>query len=412
MKTSPQICVIGGGAAGFFAAINASLFYPGARITLFEKTAKLLGKVSVSGGGRCNVTHHCFDNSVLIKNYPRGEKELRQVFSRFSVQQTITWFKEHGVVLKTEEDGRIFPVSDSSQTIIDCFLKLAKERGISIFTSSEVIGVEKGTEGFTLKVKLGQDTFYESADAIICAIGGHAKQEPYRFIKVLGHTITPLLPSLFTINLPTDTIRKELQGLAVAQAGVKLAGTKFNYQGPVLITHWGLSGPAVLKLSAYAAQHFYEANYNATILVNWTGTLTAEAVMEVLRQQQKERHKAVPANYPCFQLPRRLWEFLCNKALDDSGKTWAELSKKEMQRLSEQLCNSVYAMQGKTTFKEEFVTCGGVDLKEIDFKTMQSKIVPGLFFAGEVVNIDGITGGFNFQNAWSTAWIAAHLGKV
>ncbi len=407
-----HIIVIGGGAAGFFSAIHIALWNPKAKVSLFEKTGKLLSKVKVSGGGRCNVTHHCFEDGDLVKNYPRGEKELRQVFAKFNVQSTIDWFKQHGINLKTEADGRMFPVSNSSQTIIDCFLNLAKQLNICIAEQHEVLKIEKNESGFLLKVKSPTEVRYETARYVVCAIGGYAKEEPYRFIKALGHTITPLLPSLFTINLPTDDIKKELQGVAVEQATVRLSGSKWLYTGPVLITHWGLSGPAVLKLSAFAAEAFYKANYKATILINWTGHLKIEEVVQVLTQQQKERYKALPFNHVCFQLPRRLWEYLCTKALDTTQKPWAEVSKKERQRLAELLCNSAYDMAGKTTFKEEFVTCGGVDLKELDFKTMQSKLVPGLFFCGEVLNIDGITGGFNFQNAWSTAWIAAKLGHT
>ncbi len=411
-KTSKHIVVIGGGAAGFFSAINCALLHPQYQITLVEKTTKLLSKVRVSGGGRCNVTHHCFENAELVKFYPRGEKELRQVFSRFSVQQTIDWFKLHEVNLKVEEDGRMFPTSNSSETIIDCFIRLSKQLNIQIKTNHEVLKLESNETGFSVKIKTATDIIYTDANAVICSIGGHAKEEPYRFIKALGHTITPLLPSLFTINLPNDAIKKELQGVAVPKAKVKLNGTNYQYSGPILITHWGLSGPAVLKLSAFAAQVFFEKNYEVGISVNWTGDLSLEEIKAILHEQQKERHKALPINQALFQLPRRLWEYLCTNSLEKIDKPWAELTKKELLRLAENLFNSNYQMQGKTTFKEEFVTCGGVQLKEIDFKTMQSKLVPQLFFCGEVLNIDGVTGGFNFQNAWSTAWIAAKLGNV
>lgn len=406
-----HIVVIGGGAAGFFSAINCARLYPHYKITLLEKTTKLLGKVRVSGGGRCNVTHHCFDNSTLIKYYPRGGKELRQVFSRFSVQETIDWFEAQGVKLKVEADGRMFPLTDSSETIIDCFIRLSKSLRIDVKTGHEVLKLEKNEHGFLAKVKSEQETFHLRADAVICAIGGHNKEEPYRFVKALGHNITPLIPSLFTINLPQDNIKKELQGIAVQNATVKLAASNYFYQGPVLVTHWGLSGPAVLKLSAFAAHDFFDRKYESEILVNWTGSEKEDAIKMALQQRQKEHHKALPVSQPLYQLPRRMWEFLCDTALGNREKIWAEVNKKDIQKLTEILGNSRYQMQGKTTFKEEFVTCGGVNLKEIDFKTMQSKLVSNLFFCGEVLNIDGITGGFNFQNAWSTAWIAAHLGK-
>jgi predicted Rossmann fold flavoprotein len=404
-----HIIIIGGGAAGFFSAINCARLHPHYQVTLLEKTTKLLGKVRVSGGGRCNVTHQCFDNGQLVKHYPRGEKELRQVFSRFSVQETIHWFEAQGVTLKVEEDGRMFPVTDSSETIIDCFKRLSRSLKIDVKTGHEVLKLEKNDLGFLVKIKSEREAFHLRADAVICAIGGHPKEEPYRFIKALGHTITPLLPSLFTINLPQDVIKKELQGIAVSDATVKLGTSKFLYQGPILVTHWGLSGPAVLKLSAFAAHIFFERNYESEILINWTGNQSEEEIKQHILEQQKRHHKALPVSQPLFHLPRRMWEFLCNTSLGNREKIWAEVNKKEIQKLTEVLGNSRYLMQGKTTFKEEFVTCGGVHLKEVDFKTMQSKLVSNLFFCGEVLNIDGITGGFNFQNAWSTAWIAAHL---
>lgn len=362
-----------------------------------------MAKVRISGGGRCNVTHHCFDNRELVKNYPRGHRELLQVFSRFAVQDTINWFREQGVSLKTEPDGRMFPVSDNSQTIIDCFLKLASQHHIQIKTQCEVTEIRPLQPGFSIMTSQGD----LEADAVVCALGGHNKAEAYSIIKNLGHTIDAPIPSLFTLNLPQEKIKKELQGLSVQQAGVKIAGTKLSYAGPVLITHWGLSGPAVLKLSAFAAQSFFEAGYKAGILVNWVHPLNKQEVMEQLKLLQKEKHKALPFTQAAFALPRRLWEFLCLGAEIGNSKPWAEIGNKQLMRLAENLCHSSYTMEGKTTFKEEFVTCGGVHLKEIDFTTMQSKLVPGLFFCGEALNMDGITGGFNFQGAWSTAWLCA-----
>ncbi len=372
-------------------------------VILLEKTNKLLSKVRVSGGGRCNVTHACFENQDLVKNYPRGYKELQQVFSKFSVQETINWFKQQGVVLKTEADGRMFPYSDSSQTIVDCFLNLAQQYGINIKTQCEVIEIQKKAEG--LIVKTTQNEFV--ADAVICALGGHNKTGAYAVLKALGHSIEEPIPSLFTLNLPNENIKKELQGLSVLQAEVKLSNSKLNYSGPVLITHWGLSGPAVLKLSAFAAKEFFNRDYVSNIVVNWAyPTKTHEAEM-VLKQFQKEKHKALPWSNPLFNLPRRLWEFLCFSSGINNSKPWAEIANKDLARLAANVTALQFKMEGKTTFKEEFVTCGGVNLKEIDFKTMKSRIVPGLYFCGEVMNVDGITGGFNFQSAWSTAWICA-----
>ncbi len=399
-----NIVIIGGGASGFFAAINLAIKNTEYKITILEKTNKLLSKVKVSGGGRCNVTHNCFENSELVKNYPRGNKELMQIFSRFNVESTIEWFKQQGIDLKVEEDGRMFPTTDNSQTIIDCFLRLAKELNIAIIMQCEVFAIKKFGEIFKLKTS---DQELE-ADVLICCTGGHNKAEAYNVIKNLGHTIVEPIPSLFTINLPNENIKKELQGISVQHALVKIEGSKLKYDGPILITHWGLSGPAVLKLSAFAAHEFYNSNYNANILVNWIYPMSLNEAEQELKKNQKEKHKALPYTLALFNLPKRLWEFLCNKAEIDNTKPWAEISNKQLNKLCEILCNSSFKMEGKTTFKDEFVSCGGVDLKEIDFKTMQSKIVPGLFFCGEVINIDGITGGFNFQNAWSTAWICAN----
>lgn len=397
------VVVIGGGAAGFFAAINLAIKKPNYQILLLEKTNKLLSKVKISGGGRCNVTHACFDNSELVKNYPRGSKELLQVFSQFSVKDTIEWFEKQGVKLKTEADGRMFPQSDNSQTIIDCFLNLAHRLNITIRSSEEVFSIKHEQNRFTLKTNQG----VLSADAVIVALGGHPKSGAYDLLKNLGHQIDQPIPSLFTLNLPGDTIKKELQGVAVKQAQVKIADSKLNYSGPVLVTHWGLSGPAVLKLSAFAAQDFFQKNYQANIVVNWVYPLKQQEVVEELKRLQKEKHKALPHNLPLFELPRRLWEYLCDKAGFSGNRPWAEISNKHIQQLAEVLTQSVYRMEGKTTFKEEFVTCGGINLKEVNFKTMESKRVPSLYFCGEVLNIDGITGGFNFQSAWSTAWICA-----
>ena len=380
----------------------------------------------MSGGGRCNVTHHCFENNELIKNYPRGEKELRQVFSQFSVQDTIDWFLKRGVKLKVEQDGRMFPESNTSETIINCFLQEAQKYNIDINLNEEVLEILSSTNSHaelvsasheTLKqvqgdninsvtVKTSKQTY--TADAIICSIGGHNQEKNYAFLKQCGHTIDELIPSLFTLNLPQSHI-KELMGLSVKSGTVKVIGTKHQYTGPVLITHWGLSGPAVLKLSAFAAYDFFKLNYQAGISLNWTGTLNEEVLKEELSLQLGS--KALIVNTPLFEIPKRLWEYLVLRSDIPLSKPWIELGKKQLNKLAQVLCNDVYDMHGKTTFKEEFVTSGGINLKEVNFKTMESKKIAHLFFCGEVLNIDGITGGFNFQNAWSTAWIAAKLGS-
>ncbi len=401
MNQSKNILIIGGGSSGFFAAINCALQHPEAKIIILEKSNKLLSKVRISGGGRCNVTHHCFENNELIKNYPRGERELRQVFSQFSVIDTIEWFAERGVKLKTEADGRMFPESNNSETIINCFLSEAQKHNISIKLSEEVLSIHKSIDKKLVVETSNQTTIF---DVVICSIGGHHQQKNYEFLKKCGHTIDELIPSLFTLNLPQSSI-KELMGLSVKNGTVKVIGTKHQYTGPVLITHWGLSGPAVLKLSAFAAADFFKLNYHAGISVNWTGNLNEEEVKNLLSFNLSS--KALIVNAPLLDIPKRLWEYLILKADISLSKPWVELGKKQLQKLAQILINDVYSMQGKTTFKEEFVTAGGINLKEVNFKTMESKLMPHLFFCGEVLNIDGITGGFNFQNAWSTSWVAA-----
>lgn len=398
-----HIVVIGGGASGFFAAINMAEKLKNCNVTILEKSNKLLSKVRISGGGRCNVTHHCFDNSELVKNYPRGNKELKQVFSKFSVNDLIDWFKTRGVKLKVESDGRMFPETDSSEIIINCFLNESQKHHVEILLNHEVLSIHKEVDsGF--KIHTSASDIH--ADYIVCSIGGHHQLKNYSFIKELGHTIDTLIPSLFTINLPKHPITN-LMGLSVKNATIKVIGTKHQFLGPLLITHWGLSGPAVLKLSSFAAMDFYLKNYDADISINWTGTLTEEQIRTEISSASQQL-KSFVLNTPMFDIPKRLWEYLVFKAEIQTQKPWNELSKKQINVFVQVLYHDVYHMKGKTTFKDEFVTAGGVNLKEIDFKTMESKLVPGLFFCGEVINIDGITGGFNFQNAWSTAWIAAN----
>lgn len=405
MIKEKNIIVIGGGASGFFAAINAAKNFPDNKIFILEKSNKLLSKVRVSGGGRCNVTHHCFENKLLVKNYPRGEKELQQVFAQFSVNDTIEWFKSRGVKLHTEHDGRMFPETNSSETIINCFLNEAKKYNIDIKLFEEILELKK-VDNNLLLVKTNKAEY--KADAVICAIGGHHQLKNYSWLQNNKHSIDDLIPSLFTLNVPHSRI-KELMGLSVKQATVKVVGTKFHFTGPLLITHWGFSGPAVLKLSAYAAEYFFKNNYQVGISINWSGLLNEEDVKELLESNLGS--KALILNSPLFEIPKRLWEFLLLRADISLSKPWVELGKKQLNKLAQTLVNDIYDMQGKTTFKEEFVTAGGINLKQVNFKTMESKLIPRLFFCGEVLNIDGITGGFNFQNAWSTAWIASKLGS-
>lgn len=400
-KSHFNLVVIGGGAAGFFGAINAAQLNPDLRILILEKSTKLLAKVKVSGGGRCNVTHHCFEPAPLAKHYPRGQKELKKLFYQFNAADTVAWFESRGVQLKAEVDGRMFPQSNNSQTIIDCFLHEAEKYAIEIKTSCEVTRIEKTATHFKISSKDQPFT----ANRILVATGGYNKPENYAWLAELTHSIIKPIPSLFTFNDPTRTFTP-LMGVAVADAEVKIAGTKFSQQGPVLITHWGLSGPAVIKLSAWAAVELHQLNYTFTALVNWTGqseTVVRDALMLLKNQYSK---KNITIN-PLFNLPKRLWEFLTQRAEIAPEKIWADASHKEINKLIELLYACAFPIKGKTTFKEEFVTCGGVDWKDVDLTTMESKHVPGLYFAGEVLNTDGETGGFNFQAAWTTGWVAA-----
>ena len=402
-----QVYIIGGGAAGFFCAINLAKKNPSYKITILEKTTKLLSKVLVSGGGRCNVTNQCFEISDLIKNYPRGSKELRSVFSKFAPQDTIEWFAKRNVKLHAEADNRMFPTTNNSQTIIDCFIDESKKHGVTIQTKAEVKETKKQNDKIVLSV-IVNDTNEQDliADAVVITSGGFNQEKAYGFLQATGHTIVKPLPSLFTFNIPNDAVT-QLMGLSVPNAKVKVAGTNYLFEGPLLITHWGFSGPAVLKLSAYAAEYFHQKSYEATIHINWLNK-EYEEIKQAVEQLQKQQHKALPKNTNVFVLPKRLWEHLLIKADLNNDKPWSEITKKSINKLVEVLFADSYTMRGKTTFKEEFVTCGGIELKEIDFKTMQSKKMSELYFAGEVINIDGITGGFNFQAAWSTAWVAAN----
>ena len=400
-----NIVIIGGGAAGFFAAINAAELHTDASITILEKSNKLLAKVLISGGGRCNVTHACFENGLLVKNYPRGEKELRSAFNRFTTEDTIAWFKQHGVNLKTEDDGRMFPVTDNSETIANCLLQAAFDLNIKIKTSVSVKEIEiNSNKTFSLKT----DTEYNpQCDKLIIASGGNPKNENYNWLCRVGHTIVPPVPSLFTFNIPNNEITK-LMGISVPHAEIKVANTKLETEGPLLITHWGLSGPSILKASAWGARVLHDMNYDFTASVNWLPSYKEEGLRDLfLEQKNNHPAKNIGGNSP-IEIPKRLWEFFLHKATILETSRWADINKKQINALVNILLNDAYQVKGKTTFKEEFVTCGGISLKEVDFSNMQSKKVSNLYFAGEVLDIDGVTGGFNFQNAWTTGWIAAN----
>jgi predicted Rossmann fold flavoprotein len=402
-----KIIVMGGGAAGFFAAINCCENNPDAEVILLEKSSKLLSKVRVSGGGRCNVTHACFDNSVLVKQYPRGEKELRNIFSRFSTKDTIEWFEKRGVALHTEEDGRMFPVSNNSETIISCLLAEAARLNIRVITTAEVTSINAG-KCFNLQLSGGGEF---QCDRLIIATGGHPKEQGYSFLKALGHQLIKPVPSLFTFNLPENPITR-LMGLSVPAVKVRISGTKIEAEGPLLITHWGLSGPAILRASAWGARVLHDHDYKFTAIISWLPRLNEEKV-RILLTEAKEEHPAKTMNNFCpFELPKRLWDHFLVKAGIPEGQRWADASRKNFNVLAACLVHDEYLVNGKTTFKEEFVTCGGVSLKEINLATMESRIVPGLFFAGEVIDVDGVTGGFNFQNAWSTGFLAAKAASA
>lgn len=395
--------VVGGGAAGFFGAIAAAEAHPHARIVLLEASRKLLAKVRVSGGGRCNVTHACFDPTLLVQYYPRGGKALRGAFSRFQPQHTIDWFAKHGVKLKTEPDGRMFPVTDDSATVVECLMQTAQQSGVEIYTGFQIVAITKSEAGFELESKAGERLH---SDRLLLTTGSNL--QGYQFAKALGHKIESPVPSLFTFNIPDPHLR-ELAGVSVEPVQAKLLipdNKPLEQSGAILITHWGLSGPAVLKLSAWGARALYEHQYQATLQVNWLPQHNPDQLrQELLKAKAEQPRKAIASNCP-FPLPRRLWQYLTATVDITPEDRWTDLSKKSLNQLIQELTQNRYSIQGKGVFKEEFVTCGGVRLKDVDFKTMESRCCPGLYFAGEILDIDGVTGGFNFQSAWTTAWIA------
>ena len=400
-----RVAIVGGGAAGFFAAISCAQTNPGLEVYLFEKTPKLLSKVRVSGGGRCNVTHHCFNPNQLIQYYPRGGKFLKTGFKLFGAAETVKWFEKRGVKLKTEEDGRMFPVTDTSETIVNCLLTEARKAGVIIKTSVGVDSIalpDNAHKEFQLSLSNGNKFV---CDGLLICSGGYPKADSYSWLQQLGHTIIPPVPSLFTFNVP-DSPLKELQGVAVKHARVKIAGQSLENEGPLLITHWGYSGPAILKLSAWAARDLHNAGYNFTSLINWIPEFSEEQLRAFLMDYRRQYPKRLVASHSLFNLPQRLWKALVSLVEISDQTIWAELPAKNQNKLIEQLLRGPFNVQGKTTFKEEFVTCGGIDLREVNPETMASKIVTGLYFAGEVLDIDGVTGGFNFQAAWTTGYLA------
>jgi predicted Rossmann fold flavoprotein len=400
MNSNFDIIVVGGGAAGFFTAINIVENNPHIKVAILERGKSVLEKVRISGGGRCNVTHACFVPNDLVKFYPRGEKELRGPFHQFCSGDTIEWFEKHGVELKIEDDGRMFPTTDNSQTIIDCFLTAVKKLKIEVLTGQSVQSIFKGNDYW--KVETNHETF--SCQKLIMTTGSNPKI--WEMLQNIGHTIVSPVPSLFTFNIKDSRITA-LMGVS-AFAKVKVKDTKLEAVGPLLITHWGMSGPGILRLSAWGAIILAEKKYQFIIQVNWLVDATFEATLEQLKELKHEHAKKVVSKKSPFELPNRLWESLVLASQIDSEVKWADLSKKQLTNLASQLTNGEFQVNGKSTFKEEFVTAGGIDLKEINFKTMESKLHENLFFAGEIVNIDAITGGFNFQNAWTSGFIVAN----
>jgi predicted Rossmann fold flavoprotein len=400
-----KVAVIGGGAAGFFSAISCKQHHPESDVTIYEKSGKLLSKVKVSGGGRCNVTNACPPGSQFAKNYPRGEKQLKKVLSVFSSADTVKWFESRGVKLKVEPDSRMFPVTDDSQTIIDCLTNEVEMAGIKIKTNCSIQSIQKNESGFILNTS---DTTEITADKIIVATGGSPKPEGFDWLIKLGHSIEPPVPSLFTFNIPNNPVT-ELMGVAAENAQVKIQGTKLKQAGPLLITHWGMSGPAVLKLSAWGARVLNEMNYDFKINICWNAALQEHEARGLIVKEYEDIKRKKISNVKLFALPSRLWLYLIDKCGIDSEINWADLSKEKMNRLINTICNDEYPVKGKTTFREEFVTCGGVRLEEVNFNTMESNICRGMYFTGEMLDIDGVTGGFNFQSAWTTGFIAGKL---
>lgn len=400
MRNSPVIVVIGGGAAGFYGAIASATANPSARVIILEKTRQVLSKVKISGGGRCNVTHSCFDPAVLIQNYPRGGKELRGPFTRFQPRDTIHWFEDRGVVLKTEGDGRMFPTTDSSDTIVQCLMREVKTLGIELMLERGVTDCIKEGEGFNLTLSNGDNLF---CDRLLVATGGASRAQGW--LERLGHTFNPPVPSLFTFNIPNSPLN-DLAGISVPVARLSIVGTELQNSGPLLITHWGFSGPAVLKLSAWGARILHDRDYKAELKINWLPEYTEESLKNTLVAYRGSfPSRLVVSDSPCA-LPKNLWKGLMDIAEIPHDLRWTIVSKVQMQRIVQAILSSTFQINGKSTYKEEFVTCGGVKLQEVNFKTMESRVCPGLYFAGEVLDIDGVTGGFNFQAAWTTAAIA------
>jgi predicted Rossmann fold flavoprotein len=413
MAAQKRIVVVGGGAAGFFAAITAAETLrtdaaegrgAGGTVTLYEATAHLLAKVRISGGGRCNVTHACFEPRELVKKYPRGGRELIGAFSRFQPRDTVAWFAARGVELKTESDGRMFPVTDDSATIVDCLQRAAAGAGVRVVTGVGVRNLSKDAAGFEIELTTGERI---PADRVLIATGGNKSSAGLTVARALGHEIEPAVPSLFTFNIAKDARLEGLAGVAVERVETSVRGTKLKEQGPLLVTHWGVSGPGILKLSAWGARELAAMDYKFTLVVNFSPAHTREAlVKELAAMREKNLKKQVTTWSPVAGMPQRFWERLVVAAGIGATTPWTNVGNAALANLAAQVGAAEFAVSGKSTNKDEFVTCGGVRLREVDFRTMESRVCPGLHFAGEVLDIDGVTGGFNFQSAWTTGWLA------
>jgi len=402
-----EIAIIGGGAAGFFAAIAAKENYPQAKVVIFEKNKDILAKVKISGGGRCNLTNACSSIKELAAAYPRGGNALKKAFRTFSNNDAMQWFESRGVPLVIQEDNCVFPHSQNSQSIIDCFLEQTARLNIRIELKSGIKSIKNISDKLELAFvggKIPSRTF----DKVIVATGGSPKQDGLIWLEKLNHQIKDPVPSLFTFKMPNEPVA-ELMGIVVDKTLVTIQGTKLKSEGPLLITHWGMSGPAILKLSALGARLLSEKKYHFKIQVNWTNIRNQEAVVTELKNLLGTHPQKILTNVRPYSLPERLWSYLLEKCDLPANKKWGEIGKTGLNKLVNVLTNDVYTVQGRTQFRDEFVTCGGVSLESIDFNTMQSKVCKNLYFAGEVMDIDGITGGYNFQAAWTTAFIAAKL---
>jgi len=401
---NPQrIVIVGGGAAGFFAAIACAESQRGMEIVILEKTSQFLSKVKISGGGRCNVTHADFDAREFSRRFPRGERALISAFGKFQASDTVAWFENRGVKLKTENDGRMFPTTDSSQTIVDCLLNAAQKAEVKLKTSCGVESVANNSGGgFELKFSNGETL---ACDKLLLAIGGCRTPALGQLAISLGHTLESPVPSLFTFHIAIPWLR-ELAGISVENVETSIPGTKLRERGALLITHWGLSGPAILRLSAWGARELHGKNYQFSLQINWLPHLTEEKLAAEFQARRKSQPAKLIVNFPITPLPARLWEKLVLASGIARETRWSVLSGAAQHKLIQQLLHSKFPVTGKSLNKDEFVTCGGVRLSEVNFKTMESRVCPGLFFAGEVLDIDGITGGFNFQAAWTTGWIA------